>query len=119
MKCDTASRGISRERRKSSTVGRMWRRTKGAMPRSSTICRPVLRSSKPIRWEVPGKKTLSVSRRRRRASQARGWRWPTSTAAAPPSPKMAVETTFVAERSERWNVRLENSSASSSTARSG
>ena len=42
------------------------------MPRSSTICRPVFRSSKPIRCAVPGKKTLSASRSRE--ARARGAR---------------------------------------------
>jgi hypothetical protein len=89
------------------------------MPRSRTIWRPVLRSSKPMRCVVSGKNRLSASRTRTRAEAARGCLSPTSTAAAPPSPKIAVETTFVAERSQRWKVRLANSSASTIAALSG
>jgi hypothetical protein len=86
---------------------------------SRRIWRPWFLSSKPMRCVVPGKKTLSASRTRTRPAEARGWRSPTRTAAAPPSPKSAVDTTFVAERSQRWKVRLENSRARRRAARSG
>ena len=72
-----------------------------------------------MRCVVPRKKTLSASAIATWARAAAGWRSPTSTTAAPPSPKMAVDTTFVAERSQRWKVRLESSTASTSAARSG
>ena len=50
------------------------RRTNGARPRSSTICRPWLRRRKPMRCVVPRKNTLSVSATRHAAPRAAaGW----------------------------------------------
>src|SRR5258706_6299626 len=106
--------------RNASTAPTTSRLTKGASPLSRMIWSPSFRSAKPIRWVVSGKKMLSASTRRARAGPfARGCFEPTSTTAAPPSPNIAVETTFVAERSQRWNVRLESSMARTRAARSG
>ena len=75
-----------------------------------------------MRWVVPGKKTLSASTTRAcpgRRSRPRGWSAPASTTAAAPSPKIAVETTLVADLSQRWKVRLANSTARTTATRSG
>ena len=97
------------------------RRTNGARPRSRTICRPCVPQVEA--HEVGGAGEEDALRVRApapaRSRGARDVRRPTSTTAAPPSPKIAVETTLVAERSQRWKVRLENSSASTRAARSG